>query len=144
MEIIARCADTKARYVEQDEEDRAGIRAALNYGHTVGHAVETLTDHEVNHGEGVAIGMAVAAWIAHENGLISGKDFKRILNIIDKYGLPSKMPSLNHDEILKVMHRDKKAEAGKIRFVLPTGIGKAPVLVNIEDKTIKRALEEYS
>ena len=144
VEIIARCADTKARYVEQDEEDRAGIRAALNYGHTVGHALETLTDHEVNHGEGVAIGMALAAWIAHEKGLITGAETERIQNLIKQYGLPSKIPSLDHDMIFEVMHRDKKAEKGKIRFILPTGIGKAPVLQYIEDETIKHALEAYS
>ena len=142
--IIARCADTKARYVERDEEDRKGIRAALNYGHTVGHAVETLTDHSVNHGEGVAIGMAVAAWIAHENGLITEADSSRIHGIIKKYGLPSKLPSLDHSEILEVMHRDKKAMEGRIRFVLPNGIGKAPILQYVEDETIKHALEEYS
>jgi 3-dehydroquinate synthase len=144
VEIIARCADTKARYVEQDEEDRLGIRAALNYGHTVGHAVETLTDHMINHGEGVAIGMAVAAWIALENGLITGNESARIHDIIKKYGLPSRLPRLDHSKILDVMHRDKKAEEGRIRFVLPTGIGKPPELQYIEDGAIKRALEEYS
>ena len=143
-EIIARCAEGKARYVEQDEEDRKGIRAALNYGHTLGHAVETLTNHGVSHGEGVAIGMVAAVWISRENGLIVYSDYYRIINLIENYGLPTKVPSLDHDSVIEVMHRDKKAEHGQIKFVLPIGIGKAPVLRYVGDETIRRLLEAHS
>jgi 3-dehydroquinate synthase len=144
VEIIARCAATKARYVEQDEEDRKGIRAALNYGHTLGHAVETLTNHSVSHGEGVAIGMAAAVWISRENGLIMYSDYYQIINLIENYGLPTKVPSLDHDSVIEVMHRDKKAEQGQIRFVLPIGIGRSPVLRYVGDETIRRLLEAHS
>jgi len=141
VEIVARCAATKARYVEQDEEDRLGIRAALNYGHTVGHAVEKLTDHDVNHGEGVAVGMVVAALISMEHGLLREKEYPRIIKLIEEYGLPTKLPEIDFSEAVKVMHKDKKAESGNIVFVLPTGIGKAPALRQVGEPTIRKALE---
>lgn len=141
VEIVARCAATKARYVEQDEEDRHGIRAALNYGHTVGHAVEKLTDHAVNHGEGVAVGMAVAALISMEHGLLGEAESKRIIKLIKEYGLSTKLPEIDFSEAIKLMHKDKKAEAGNIVFVLPTGIGKAPALRQVGEPTIRKALE---
>lgn len=143
-EIIARCATTKAYYVERDEEDREGIRAALNYGHTLGHAVETLSKHVLNHGEGVAIGMIAAARISKGNDLLSELDYLRIHNLVEKYRLPSKIPTLDHSEIIEVMHRDKKAEEGKIRFVLPSGIGREPVLRYVGDETVERVLEDMS
>ena len=144
VEIIARCAAIKAKYVEKDEEDRKGIRAVLNYGHTVGHAIETVSKNSVNHGEGVAIGMIAAAWISKESDFLSEMDYIRICELIEKYRLPSKVHALDHVEVIDVMHRDKKAEEGQIKFVLPTGIGKAPILRYIRDKTVERVLEEIS
>jgi 3-dehydroquinate synthase len=141
VEIVARCAATKARYVEQDEEDRRGIRAALNYGHTVGHAVEKQTDHAVNHGEGVALGMIVAAMISKEHGLLREAEYQRIIRLIEEYGLPTKLPEINITETAEVMHKDKKAEDGNIIFVLPTGIGKTPALRQVGETTIRHALE---
>ena len=141
VEIVARCAATKARYVEQDEEDRRGIRAALNYGHTVGHVVETLTDHGVNHGEGVAVGMVVAALISMEHGLLRESEYQRIIKLIEEYGLPTKFPEISVSEAIRVMHKDKKAEEGNIVFVLPTSIGKAPALRQVGEPTIRKALE---
>ena len=143
VEIIAHCAATKARYVEQDEEDRRGIRAALNYGHTVGHAVEKLTDHAVNHGEGVAVGMVVAALVSMEHGLLRETEYHRIIRLIDEYGLPTKLPEISITEAVKIMHKDKKAEAGNIVFVLPTGIGKTPTLRQVGEPTIRKALEAH-
>ena len=144
VEIITRCATTKAYYIEKDEEDRKGIRAALNYGHTIGHALETLSNQSMNHGESVAIGMIAAAWISKKNTLLSNIDYLRIRNLIENYQLPSRIPAWNHSKIIEVMHRDKKAEGNKIRFVLPIGIGKEPVLRYIEEETIRRVLKEMS
>jgi 3-dehydroquinate synthase len=141
-EIIARCCTIKAQYVEQDEEDCKGIRAALNYGHTLGHAIETISQHNVNHGEGVAIGMVAAAMISMKYNLINSSTYLRIVNLIENYGLPTSIPSLSQDEVIEAMHRDKKVEEGHIRFVLPTGVGGAPVLRYVGDETIKHILEE--
>jgi 3-dehydroquinate synthase len=140
-EIIARCATIKARYVERDEFDRMGVRAALNLGHTMGHVVETLTDHTVNHGEGVAVGMVAAGYIANEHGLLSYDDYNRIINLIEGYGLQIKLPALDVSEALAVMHRDKKAMNGEIKFILPTGIGTQPATRKVGDETIAKVLE---
>jgi 3-dehydroquinate synthase len=140
-EIIARCAAIKARYVERDELDRTGIRAALNLGHTVGHVIETLTDHTVNHGEGVAVGMVAAGYIANKHGLLSDDDYNRVINLVEGYGLPIRLPELDIVEALAVMHRDKKAMNGEIKFILPTGIGTQPTTRNVGDKTIAKVLE---
>ena len=142
VEIIARCVAIKARYVEQDERDDKGIRAALNYGHTTGHSIENLSKHDVNHGEGVAIGMNVAALIAEEMDLVDNEMRERQERLLKKIGLPSKVPELAIDEMVEVMHRDKKAEDGRIRFVLPTGIGEEPVLRYISEEVIASALRE--
>lgn len=142
VEIIAKCAAIKARYVEQDERDDMGIRAALNYGHTTGHAVENLSKHEINHGEGVAIGMGVAALIAEGMGLVDSEMRARQERLLNKIGLPTKVPDLEITELVEVMHMDKKAENGRIRFVLPTGIGSEPVLRYLPEETIASALRE--
>jgi 3-dehydroquinate synthase len=140
--IITRCIAIKAQYVEKDEEDRKGIRAALNYGHTVGHAIENLTNNSFNHGEAVAVGMVAAAMLSERKDLISESTLRRICKLIEYHGLPTKLPSLVHDDILDVMHRDKKAERGYIRFVLPIGIGVEPLLQDIKDESIKQVLEK--
>ncbi len=142
VEIIARCAAIKARYVEQDERDNKGIRASLNYGHTTGHSIENLSKHEVNHGEGVAIGMSVAALIAEEMSLLDNEMRARQEALLLKIGLPTKVPDLEIAEVVEVMHMDKKAEDGRIRFVLPTGIGKEPVLRYLSEEVIASALRE--
>jgi len=144
VEVIARCVATKAWYVEQDEEDRRGVRAALNYGHTVGHAVETLTGHGVNHGEGVAIGMVAAALISTQRGLLGERDYQRILSLIENYGLSFRLPEISVAKAIRVMRRDKKAYAGNIRFILPTGIGKPPALMQVGENTIREVLEALS
>ncbi len=140
--LVARCADIKSGYVEKDELDREGIRAALNYGHTSGHAIENLTMHEYNHGEGVAIGMNVAAAISVSLELLKPEELRRQQALIEKLGLPGKVPDLDLLEMVEVMHRDKKAEDGRIRFVLPTGMGSEPVLHYIEEEVIESALRE--
>jgi 3-dehydroquinate synthase len=140
-DIISRCVFTKARYVEQDVEDRLGVRAALNYGHTVGHALELLSHHDLNHGEGVAVGMIAAAYIAREQNLLNRRDYQRITELIDGYGLPTRVPTLDLDAVIEVMHRDKKAQAGEIYFILPTGIGSEPVMRKVDDDGIRAALE---
>jgi 3-dehydroquinate synthase len=142
VELIARCAAIKAVYVQQDERDDKGIRAALNYGHTAGHVVENLSKHQYNHGEGVAIGMNVAGLLGVVLELFKPEMLKRQIGLLHKIGLPTKVPELDTASMLKVMHMDKKAERGKIRFVLPTGLGSEPVLRYIDDKTIESVLRE--
>lgn len=142
VQIIARCAAIKARYVEKDERDDKGIRASLNYGHTTGHSIESLSKHEVNHGEGVAIGMNVASLIAEKECYVTLEMRKRQEKLLKTIGLPVKVPDLPIKKLVEVMHKDKKAEGGKIRFVLPVGIGKEPTLRYISEEKISSALRE--
>jgi 3-dehydroquinate synthase len=141
-EAIRRCVSIKARYVELDERDSKGVRAALNYGHTLGHALEALTSHGLRHGEAIVIGMVAASHIAEEMGLIGEPEVQRQVRLFEELGLETRIPELEASTLVEVMHRDKKAEGGSIRFVLPTGIGREPVLRPVPDERVTRVLEE--
>ncbi|MGF1497748.1 MAG: 3-dehydroquinate synthase [Elainellaceae cyanobacterium] len=126
--ILTRSCEAKAAVVSQDEKE-AGLRAILNYGHTIGHAVESLTGYRsVNHGEAVAIGMVAVGHLAVEMGLWSQGASDRQLALIQKAHLPTSIPpELDHQEILATLQTDKKVKAGRVRFVLPTAIGQAAI-----------------
>jgi 5-deoxy-5-amino-3-dehydroquinate synthase len=118
-DVIARCVAIKARYVEADERERSGVRAALNYGHTLAHALETLTSHALLHGEAVAVGLVFAGRLA---GALERIDPHRVAlhdDIVASLRLPTTAPrGLRSDDLLAVMARDKKS-AGGLTFVLP-------------------------
>ncbi len=137
--VVARCVAAKARLVEADERDERGVRAALNYGHTLGHAVETLSGHSIRHGEAVAIGMVAASRVAVSLGLMEDADLARQVTLLGKLGLPTESP-YGVDEVLPLMRRDKKAERGSIRLVLPTGIGGSPTVRTVTEGEIRGAL----
>ncbi|MFP3950668.1 MAG: 3-dehydroquinate synthase [Candidatus Bathyarchaeia archaeon] len=143
-EIVRRCAEIKAVFVEADERDTEGIRAALNYGHTLGHAIEKMSSHNITHGEAVAIGMNLAAEISSELDLISRGEVLRQKNLLDKIGLKTEIPPYEPKEMLKVVRRDKKSHEGSIRFVLPKGIGEEPELRVVPDELLLRTLESES
>jgi len=137
--VVTRCVAAKARYVEADERDVNGTRAALNYGHTLGHAVETLSGHEVRHGEGVAIGMIAASRVAAKLNLLRRGDLERQVKLLEALGLPTESP-YGVEETLPLMRRDKKAEGGAIRMVLPTGIGAQPTVRVVTENELREAL----
>jgi len=142
-ELIARCCEIKARFVELDERDDKDLRAALNYGHTVGHAVEILSGLEIRHGEAVAIGMSVAARLASSMGMLDPAELDRQEALLKRIGLPTELPQRMDDKtLLEIMHRDKKVLDGSIRFVLPTGIGDPTTIRSVPEKLILRALED--
>jgi 3-dehydroquinate synthase len=86
--------------------------------------------------------MIAATWISMKHDLVSISDYQRITNIVEDYGLPARIPNLETSEIINAMYKDKKTEHGQIKFVLPTGIGRAPVLRYVGEETIRMALEE--
>jgi 3-dehydroquinate synthase len=136
-EILRRSAQAKVDVVSQDEKE-AGIRAILNYGHTIGHAVESLTGYKVvNHGEAVAIGMVAAGQIAVAAQMWSNLDTERQDAVIRKTSLPTKLPSgLAIEDIVAALFLDKKVQAGRVRFVLPTKIGSACVTDTIDNTLV--------
>ncbi len=139
--ILTRSTQAKADVVSQDEKE-GGIRAILNYGHTIGHAVESLTGYSlVNHGEAVGIGMAVAGELAVKLGLWSDVDSQRQNKLIYKTGLPTQVPSqLVIEEIINSLSSDKKVKAGKVRFILPTKIGEVIITDQVSNDVIKEVL----
>jgi 3-dehydroquinate synthase len=140
--IVRRSSYIKAGYVERDELDIIGIRAALNYGHTLGHAIERIKSPEVRHGEGVSIGMEFATRIAVKRGLMNPRDADRQRKLLRELGLPLDWSDIPPEEILEVMRRDKKTERGHIKFVLPRGLGVDPTVEAVGDALIVETLEE--
>lgn len=124
IHVVAVSCRIKAAVVEEDEREQ-GRRAILNYGHTVGHAVETLTDYQkYRHGEAVAMGMAVAARLAVNLGQLDPGAAHKIEELLKRAGLPTRIPvRMESREILAAMARDKKAYHGRITFILPRSIG---------------------
>lgn len=124
--IVSKCVKIKKEVVEEDEKEEKGKREVLNYGHTIGHIIETLTGYsKYSHGEAVAIGMVEEAKLAQKEGLLSNEDFKRIENLIKKYGLPYLIPgNISKEDINNFVSQDKKVRRGKIRLPVPTEIGK--------------------
>ena len=143
QEILTRSCQAKAHVVSKDEKE-SGLREILNYGHTIGHAVESLTGYRViNHGEGVAIGMVAAGQIAVEMGLWDQESCDRQLALIEKAGLTTRLPDgIDIEAILTTLQSDKKVQSGKVRFVLPTAIGTAIVTDQVTSNVIQNVLQK--
>jgi 3-dehydroquinate synthase len=139
--LLIHSCQAKAHVVSKDEKE-SGLRAILNYGHTIGHAVESLTGYRrVNHGEGVAIGMVAAGAIAVALGLWHQEAAQRQLQLIQKASLPTRLPTnLVIEDIIEVLQTDKKVKAGRVRFVLPTQIGAATVTDQVSADVVRSIL----
>jgi len=138
--IISRSARIKASIVEKDELD-LGIRNILNFGHTVGHAVESASNMKVWHGEAVAIGMIAEARISNKLNILPGIDLKRIQSLVEKAGLPVVIPSLDMASLVNIMKHDKKRALGKLKMALPKSIGEAVIVDNVDLELIKEVLK---
>jgi len=123
--VIVTSCSIKARVVEADEREE-NQRAVLNFGHTLGHALEAATDYrQLLHGEAVAIGMVKAAMLSVQHGFCDQQTFERILKLVKKAGLPNEIPSgVSMVKVIQSMELDKKAADGRIKFVMSQGIGK--------------------
>ncbi len=138
-EAVAACVACKAEVVASDERE-SGRRAILNYGHTLGHALETATAYELRHGEAVAIGLVYAAEVARRLGRIDDERVAEHRTVVGSYDLPMNLPSgLDLDEVVALFGRDKKAVEG-LTFVLDGPAGVEPV--RVDDRSLLRdALE---
>ena len=143
-EAVFRSCEIKAQVVSQDEKEQ-GLRAILNFGHTIGHAVEAASGYgTLTHGEAVAIGMVAEAHIAHILGLVDREYIERIKRVLLRAGLPITVPDPDSGRLLEWMRHDKKNVHGKILFVLPTAPGKVEVFRDVRTEVILEALRETS
>ncbi|MGI2336315.1 MAG: 3-dehydroquinate synthase [Dehalogenimonas sp.] len=137
---VHRAAEVKVNVVEQDERDQ-GLRHILNFGHTFGHAVESVSNFKVNHGTAVAVGMATASRMAYRLGMLSGNDLERILNVIGAAGLPVELANKKiGPALIQAMLHDKKIDNGKLKFILPTGIGEVTARTDVNPDMIAEVL----
>jgi shikimate kinase / 3-dehydroquinate synthase len=131
-ELVRRGMAVKVRVIEEDPYEK-GLRAALNYGHTVGHGVELVSGFEVRHGEAVAIGMVAEAHMAEQMGLAQPGLAGQITALLENAGLPTKIPpGLDRGKIIATMRQDKKKADGIVRYALPAAIGDVRVGIEVD------------
>jgi len=142
-EILTRSCQAKVDVVTKDEKE-AGLRAILNYGHTIGHAIESLGNYrQFNHGEGVALGMIAVGQIAAELGFWDEQSAQHQLALIKKAGLPTQLPNtFEISAIVAALQTDKKVQSGQVRFILPTQIGVAIISDQVPSEAIERSLRQ--
>ena len=125
VHVFSRCASLKGWIVSQDEKEN-GVRAVLNYGHTIGHALEAITNYtSILHGEAVSIGMVVAGELSRRHDLLPSKDLDRQNKLLQGFDLPTKLPEFDMNAMLEAMTLDKKSRGGSVRWVLLQHIGEA-------------------
>lgn len=142
-QIVWRSARVKANVVAADEFEKKGKRVMLNLGHTFAHGFEAASNFRLSHGAAVAIGMACAARLAVLLKMMKASDEQRLLQLINALGLSDSIRGLRlpMKQVMDAMQRDKKKKAGKIRFVLPTRIGKTVVKENIPNSLVLKAIQ---
>lgn len=135
--LVSGSCEIKRDVVERDPKEQ-GERALLNFGHTLGHAIEKLSDFSLYHGECVALGMAGAAYISWKAGMLQKEQLELIEQVITGYGLPVRLQEFSHtaEEILAATKLDKKMEAGKIKFIILKDIGDAAITKELTDQQI--------
>lgn len=143
-ELVKICLNLKASVVTKDEKEQ-GLRKILNFGHTLGHAIERLTNYKkYTHGEAIIIGMKFAITLAFQKNLIL-EDYKiKALELINNYSIVKKIPKFNTKKLMELMYLDKKVEDGNITFILPSAKSKVTILNNITEEEILQAINAMS
>ena len=142
-EAIRRSVAIKAAVVSEDEREETGRRTILNYGHTVGHAIEAVTEYgRLRHGEADAIGMTAAGAISRRLGLLPVDVERRQRTLLERFGLPTSAKGLNRDDLLSAMALDKKVRAGAIRWVLLEDVGRTVLRDDVPEEVVEQALDE--
>lgn len=140
-EMIMKSCTIKKLVVEKDPTEK-GDRALLNFGHTIGHAIEKAKNFELLHGECVALGAVAAAYISWKHELLSMDEYYEIRDMFVPFYLPISIDSIDPEEIVKLTKSDKKMEEGKIKFVLLKKVGKAVIDTSVTDEDILNAVKE--
>ncbi|MBI4715551.1 MAG: 3-dehydroquinate synthase [Nitrospirae bacterium] len=141
IHVVTRSCRIKAAVVGRDERE-GGLRAILNYGHTFGHAIETLTGYRAfRHGEAIAVGMVCAARLAHRLGMCPPDVAARTEVLLRRLGLPTRFPAIPFSPFYQTLQRDKKVVGETLRFVLPLRIGEVRILEVSDKKVLKEVLQ---
>ena len=141
--VIRRSVEIKAEIVSADEFETGNDRILLNYGHTIGHAIEAVTEYGTYlHGEAVSIGMMVAAGISQHQGLVSEELVDRQRNLLQRFELPVTLSDVDPDALLQATTSDKKSRGGKIRWVLLRAPGRATTNRDISARVVRAALND--
>ena len=141
QEMLMRSCTIKKLVVEKDPMEQ-GERALLNFGHTVGHAIEKAKNFTLYHGECVALGAVAAAYISWKRELLSMEEYYEVRDMFVPFYLPITVEDIDPEEVLRLTKSDKKAQAGTIRFVLLERIGKAVIDTTVSDEEILAAVRE--
>ncbi|MBN2215922.1 MAG: 3-dehydroquinate synthase, partial [Pirellulales bacterium] len=142
VEIVAWCCRLKADVVRRDEREESGLRAVLNYGHTFGHAFETLAGYgTILHGEAVALGMVAAGRLARRLGRVDDRFVERQHHLLAQLGLPTEPPAMDRGKMIETMTHDKKAAHGRARFVLPTRLGQVELVDDVSEAEVFAVLD---
>ncbi len=143
-EIVMRCVGLKRTVVERDEFETTGLRAVLNFGHTVGHAIERATGYgQLLHGEAISIGMVVEARIGERMDLTPKGAAERLATGFARQGLPTRLPQVQPATLVGAMRLDKKASNDGLAFALLTGYGSCKLVSNVPEPVVLECLQEY-
>lgn len=142
--LVTTCSQIKARVVERDEKEVSGLRAILNFGHTMGHAIEAAGKFKTyQHGEAIGLGMRIAADISHRLGMLSAGSVKRVNALITHVGLPTTIKKVTLKSIFNHVKHDKKFKAGKNRLVLASRIGKVQLVEGVDWEIVRSATQAF-
>ena len=140
-ELVYRSCQIKKAVVEKDPTEK-GDRALLNFGHTIGHAIEKYMNFTLLHGECVALGCVAAAFISWKKQLLSRDEYYEVRDMFVPFNLPISIENIDAEEIIKITKSDKKMEFGQLKFVLLKKIGKAIIDKTVTEDELKVGIEE--
>ncbi len=140
LKMCKKNCSIKAEVVSQDEKE-TGLRAILNFGHTIGHAIESYYNFRLTHGECVGLGIIAVSEISYKRGIFSKSEKERVIKLLKKYGFKTEIKIEDLEKVLEIMYMDKKAESGVLKFILPQKIGKVSIEKNVSEDEIIGALE---
>lgn len=138
-QVVYESCKFKRTIVEKDPEEK-NIRAYLNFGHTLGHSIEKWSDFSILHGQCVSLGMVAAGYISMKRGMITEEELNTMIELLERFELPTRVEELPIDEIVAGTKNDKKMDSGKIKFILVDGIGNAIIDRSVTDEEMKEAL----
>lgn len=141
LEMVEKSSLIKKLVVEKDPTEK-GDRALLNFGHTIGHAIEKYKNFTMTHGECVALGAVAAAFISWKHEWLSMEEYYEIRDMFVPFNLPISIEGIDPEEILRLTRSDKKVEGNHIKFILLKKVGKAVIDKTVSDQDILNALNE--